>query len=302
MYRMVNVQPNDQDLQRILWRDSPSDPVKSYKLTTVTYGTASAPYLATKCLQTLAKQGCQSYPIGARAVEEDFYVDDMLSGADSIEQARELVSQTSQLLKSAGFVLRKWRTNKKEVLKDLPPHLCDEEGTKELDSTSAAVKTLGLLWDSYSDNFRFNVPKWNSSAIITKRVVLSDAARIFDPLGLVSPVVILAKVFLQDLWKEKVEWDMPLPEEFEAYCLEFRRNMMSLDTITVPRWIGASSKCIEVELHGFCDASEKAYGACIYLRSVWDDDTVAVRLLTSKSKVSPLEDLERKKKNSLFHA
>ncbi|XP_053687258.1 uncharacterized protein LOC128736793 [Sabethes cyaneus] len=296
MYRMVKVQASDQDLQRILWRDSPTDPIKCYKLTTVTYGTASAPYLATKCLQTLAEQGKESHPIGAKAVERDFYVDDLLSGADTIDQVCELVSQTSHLLESAGFVLRKWRSNKGEALINVPSHLRDDDSAKELDSSSAAVKTLGLLWDSISDDFRFNVPKWNSSAVITKRVVLSDAARIFDPLGLVSPVTILAKIFLQELWKGSLDWDIPLPEELEQYWVEFRRNMLSLESITVPRWIGICSTCVQLELHGFCDASEKAYGACIYLRSVWDDGAITVRLLTTKSKVAPLEDLKRKKK------
>ncbi|XP_058817019.1 uncharacterized protein LOC131680315 [Topomyia yanbarensis] len=264
IYRMVDMQQADQDLQRVLWRDSPNEPLRSYRLTTVTYGTALAPYLATKCLQTLAATGNRSYPVGAKTVEKDFYVDDMLSGAESIEKAQELISETSELMSSAGFLLRKWRSNQEMVLENVPSHLRDNDGTKELDSSSASVKTLGLLWEPTSDNFRFNMPKWSSGSIITKRSVLSDTARIVDPLGLVGPVIILAKVFLQEVWKEQIEWDDPLSPKLQEYWLEFRRNMISLESITVPRWIGSGPKCLEVELYGFCDASEKAYGACFY--------------------------------------
>ncbi|XP_062713590.1 uncharacterized protein LOC134290461 [Aedes albopictus] len=296
MYRMVNMAPADQQYQMIVWRGSPKEPIHSYKLTIVTYGTASAPYLATKCLQTLAEDGTTTHPIGSKVVKKDFYVDDMLSGADSIEEAKQLVAETIDLTNSAGFILRKWRSNSDEVLKGLPAHLRDDGGIKELESSNTTIKTLGMLWDSTDDCYRFKVPQWNAGSTISKRVVLSDTARIFDPLGLVGPIVVTAKIFLQDLWKEQVEWDEPLSEELQNRWLEYRRNLISLESITVPRWVGCNPKCIEVEVHGFSDASEKAYGACLYMRSVWEDDTIAVFLLTSKSKVAPLEDLKRKKK------
>lgn len=81
----------------------------------------------------------------------------------------------------------------------------------------------------------------------------------------------------------------------QTFWVEFRRNLASLDTFTIPRWVGFSRRR-NVELHGFCDASEKAYGACLYLRCTHEDGSVSVRLLVSKSRVAPLEDLKRKKR------
>ncbi|XP_038116923.1 uncharacterized protein LOC119769092 [Culex quinquefasciatus] len=287
---------HDQDLQRILWRDSPSEPVRTFKLTTVTYGTASAPYLATKCLRTVGEEVETTHPLAAKTIKHDFYVDDMLSGADSIEEAQKLVGDTSERLMAAGFLLRKWRSSDNAVLEAIPEELRDEGGAKELDSSTAAVKTLGLLWDSSSDEFKFKTPTWNSATVFTKQTVLSDTARIFDPVGLVGPVVVIAKIFLQKLWKKGIDWKEPLPENLVHIWEEFRRNMMSFDNITVPRWVGFSLQCVKLELHGFCDASLEAYGACFYTRSTWSNGGVSVNLLTSKTKVAPMTDLKRRTK------
>ncbi|XP_033360794.1 uncharacterized protein LOC117239402 [Bombus vosnesenskii] len=80
MYRQINIHPEDRSYHKILWRENINDPIKTYKLNTVTYGTASAPYLAIRTLQQLAQDEEQNYPIGARALKGDFYVDDLLTG------------------------------------------------------------------------------------------------------------------------------------------------------------------------------------------------------------------------------
>lgn len=158
------------------------------------------------------------------------------------------------------------------------------------------MKTLGLIWEPASDMFRYAVPQWSSQTPITKRIVLSDTARIFDPLGLIGPVVVQAKIFLQSLWIEGCDWDDPLPEKPQEFWLEFRRNTIALKSLEIPRWTCYTPSLSSVELHGFCDASQAAYGACLYLRSVSTAGLITVRLITSKSRVAPLEDLKRKKR------
>ncbi|XP_062713522.1 uncharacterized protein LOC134290400 [Aedes albopictus] len=199
-------------------------------------------------------------------------------------------------MNSAGFALRKWSSNCAEILSSIPEELRDERATLELDSSSSPVKTLGLIWEPATDMFRYAVPQWNPQNPITKRIVLSDTARIFDPLGLIGPVVVQAKIFLHSLWKQSCDWDDPLPEEFQNYWLEFRRNTIALESLKIPRWTCYTQGLFSVEIHGFCDASEAAYGACLYLRCVLNSGEISVRLITSKSRVAPLEDLARKKK------
>ncbi|XP_055537537.1 uncharacterized protein LOC129725566 [Wyeomyia smithii] len=140
------------------------------------------------------------------------------------------------------------------------------------------------------------MPRWKQTSPITQRVVLSEAARLFDPYGLAGPVIVQAKMFLQELWKGKYSWDEPLSMTLQSQWLEFRNSLDRLDAVSVPRWIAFGKNVISCELHGFCDASERAYGAVIYLRSVTREGQVSVRLVMAKSKVAPLEDLNKRKK------
>ncbi|XP_062704313.1 uncharacterized protein LOC134286676 [Aedes albopictus] len=297
MYRMIAVSGPDRKLQRIVWKGNTDQEIRTFELATVTYGTASAPYLATRCLVQLAEEEKESHPMAAAVLKEDFYVDDMLSGVDEIDEGKQFVEEMVDLMQSGGFTLRKWNSNSEEILRHVPEHLRDDRTILTLDSSDSTVKTLGLQWEPRTDAYRFSTPKWNESDAVTKRTVLSDISRLFDPLGLIGPVIVQAKLFVQKLWERECSWDTPLSEELRERWLEYRRNMIGLDGITVPRWIGVTKSLESVELHGFCDASRKAYGACIYIRTVTNDGTVDVRLLTAKSRVAPLENLKKKKKS-----
>ncbi|XP_055633999.1 uncharacterized protein LOC129774309 [Toxorhynchites rutilus septentrionalis] len=203
MFRQIVVHPSDCQLQQILWRDSPTEPLKTYQLTTVTYGMSSAPYLATRCLKELAKIGENEYPLAARVTSNDFYMDDLLTGVNDIATGRQLCAQLIQLHQSAGFCLRKWSSNCPPVLEMVPPSLRDERTLLELEPSSNPIKTLGLQWQTTTDQFLFNVPRWNDCKTFTKRVILSDAAKLFDPLGLVGPAIVTAKIYLQHLWRNQ---------------------------------------------------------------------------------------------------
>jgi len=106
MYRQIVVYPQDRDLQRILWKYSSEEPIQEYRLTTVTYGTSSAPFLATRCLKKLADDK-EQYPRSAQVLSNVFYVDDLLSGTSTIDDASNVQKEISSLLQTAGLTLRK---------------------------------------------------------------------------------------------------------------------------------------------------------------------------------------------------
>lgn len=108
-------------------------------------------------------------------------------------------------------------------------------------------------------------------------------------MGLISPIIIVAKLLIQDLWKIKHNWDNPVPEELKNKWDEFRASLSSLDKINVRRCVVSPENCETLELHAFCDSSEKAYGGAVYVRHVRTDGTALVTLLCSKSRVSPLK-------------
>ncbi|XP_055589230.1 uncharacterized protein LOC129741514 [Uranotaenia lowii] len=296
MYRMVNVHEKDQPLQRILWRESSEEPLRTYQLTTVTYGTSSAPYLATRCLLKCAEDGKSSHPDAAVIIKKNFYVDDMLAGAHTIDEGKSMCKSTVELLNSYGFCLRKLNSNHPDLLRELPAHLCDKKDFLDVQTGNSTIQTLGLTWEPAQDLFWFKLPVWKPVFPVTFRLVLSDTARLFDPYGFAGPVIVQAKMFLQELWKEKYSWDEPLKDEHQQFWLEFRDKLNGLDGVSIPRWIAFRKDVIACEIHGFCDASEKAYGAAIYLRNTTKDGEVTIRLVTAKSKVAPLDDVKGKKR------
>ncbi|XP_023289527.1 uncharacterized protein LOC111674257 [Orussus abietinus] len=257
-------------------------PVKSYVLNTVTYGTASAPFLATRCLRQIGEDCRTQYPDASRTILKDFYVDDLLTSTDSVEHARELRAQLTSILDSAGFELRKWAANDPRILiQD-----ANAPSSKPLQSDKDP-KTLGLLWTSDTDMLRFSV-QLSLQRPVTKRTILSEISKIFDPLGLIGPATVQVKLLLQRLWQLQVKWDESLPQDIHTSWMEFQRQLEDLNDLSIHRRI-LCDQPISTELHGFCDASERAYGACIYVRTTDAHGRHFVRLLCAKSRVAPLK-------------
>ncbi|XP_037961012.1 uncharacterized protein LOC119690089 [Teleopsis dalmanni] len=287
MYRQILIHPNDRKYQIIAWRRSPNDPLQFDQLNTVTYSTRSAPYLATKCLQQLAKDKSTKYPLGALAIINDFYVDDCLSGSDSLDTALEIQRQLHDLLESADFKLRKWCANNPLLLQGI----AKEDQEVDLDFSNedqALVKTLGLSWQPKRDKFSIRIDLTPSKRI-TKRSITSSLAKIFDPLGILGPVLVTAKILIQDLWQLNLSWNEAVPSEVHTRWINFCDELRSLHHFQIDRHIFGHQITSSVQLHAFCDASEKAYGAAIYIRATLKDGRLINRLLCSKSRVAPIK-------------
>jgi len=121
---------------------------------------------------------------------------------------------------------------------------------------------------------------------VSKHIISSIVAAIFDPLGLISPVVVY-KIFLQQLWLHKLDWDDQLPSELLNRWKDIYLRLSQVNEITIDRLVLAKGQPTEIQLHGFCDPSEKAYGTCLYLRSVNQQGEVTTKLLCSKSRGAP---------------
>ncbi|XP_046145327.1 uncharacterized protein LOC123988627 [Osmia bicornis bicornis] len=151
---------------------------------------------------------------------------------------------------------------------------------------------LGLLWQPNTDEFRFKLKiDLAKTANPTKRVILSTVAKIFDPLGWIAPVVIVAKIFIQKLWVAKLDWDDPLPLELTKQWREYATEFNALPNVFIPRWVGIGNDSLHYEIHGFADASQDAYAAVIYLRVTNVANETTVHILLSKTKVAPLKPL-----------
>ncbi|XP_037813632.1 uncharacterized protein LOC119604835 [Lucilia sericata] len=198
MYRQIHVNPAHIPFQRIIFRNSPEEDLQDFELNTVTFGVNCAPYLAIRTLLELSKTCEQTNPIVSDILRNHMYVDDVLAGAHTISSAMNARDELIQVLESAGFSLRKWTANNDYLLTDLSPnHLLDAEFLNLSDSCT--TKTLGLRWNAGRDNFYFQIKTSPDRNSITKRSVLSEIAKIFDPAGWLSPKVIVAKIIMQQI-------------------------------------------------------------------------------------------------------
>ncbi|XP_018377646.1 PREDICTED: uncharacterized protein LOC108770508 [Trachymyrmex cornetzi] len=284
MYRQVLVDPAQTSLQKILWRNNPEDEVGTYELLTITYGTSAALFLATRCLIHLAEQHSAEFPLRSPCVKRDFYVDDLLTGADSIRELEQIRDEVIRLLRAGSFELSKWASNCPQLLESLRKHNGE---LISLNSDDSSV--LGIRWSQSQDMLLFSCELEPTCNVVSKRVILSEISRCFDPLGLLGPTIVIAKLILQELWQSGVHWDESVPQNLHARWLKLRAQLFDLNQIRIPRGVRLNSDLHFIQLHGFCDASQSAYGACIYVRTESSSGEYHSELLCSKSRVAPIK-------------
>ncbi|GFS46733.1 uncharacterized protein TNIN_200831 [Trichonephila inaurata madagascariensis] len=264
MYRQILVANEDQKY-KILWRNNSNEDIRTYKLKTVTYGLASASFMATRCIKQIALDH-QDNPNLSRILQEDIYMDDLLSGLDTPNNAISICKDIAHVLKHSSHDTR-------------------VEFSKYSNESS---KVLGLFWNSSNDTFRFQ-PSLELTPPLRKRRILSESSKIFDPLGLLSPCTVFMKIFYQKLWLTKTYWDSPIQQQLTEDWLKFQKAFNEINYLTVPRWVILTADNT-IKLHGFADASSLAYAAAIYCRQK-HNGKIKVQLLVSKTKVAPVKQV-----------
>ncbi|XP_068149534.1 uncharacterized protein [Drosophila tropicalis] len=223
MYRCINIPTDDAQYQRILWNPDTSDYVEEYACTTVMFGTSSAPYLAMRVMKQLAMDEYEKYPLAVDVINHQMYVDDILSGGDSIAETEDVKNQVIGMLRSGTFELRKWASNCTKLLENIPVEHRESSGLLHMEGNDT-IRTLGLYWSPKEDEFRFALHVVPPMSSPTKGTILSAIARLFDPMGLLSPIMITAKILMQQLGKEKIGWDSTLPDTIKREWEKFVRK------------------------------------------------------------------------------
>ncbi|XP_037929018.1 uncharacterized protein LOC119665010 [Teleopsis dalmanni] len=214
MFRQVKIDVRHRQWQQILWRESSDQPIRTYQLAAVTYGTTSGKYLGVLAMQQCSRDNSHKLPDELRAktalcsILNDFYVNDYLKSILSFGMVIQLATDVSYVLAEGQFHLSKWKSNSTEVL----AHLLGDADPRQLNPHLAETTVLGLHWDPLPDKLFYQVSSYDRQHF-TKRQVLSDAAKLYDPIGMLAPVIITAKLFIQKLWQAKLAWDDPLPLE-----------------------------------------------------------------------------------------
>lgn len=289
MFRQIKITPEQYDLQRIFWRENPSQPIKEYWLTCVTQGTASAPFNAVRAMLQCGRDHKQNYPLAHQAIENQFYMDDGLFGQHTSTDALKLRQQLIDCLNSGGFRLDKW-----QYCSELVTHMMNNDST-EMNERQLNLEhdssVLGVKWSSKADLFSIKVISPEvAQTNLTKTDILSTIARLYDPCGYLAPTIIIGRIIMQDTWRLNVAWNETPPEEIMSKWKVYYEQLPLLSNFQIPRWLGCSNITIN-ELHGFSDASKQAYGAVIYMRSIQMDGIINISLIMARSRVAPIKTI-----------
>ncbi|XP_070138645.1 uncharacterized protein [Drosophila bipectinata] len=299
MYRCIEMHPEDSQFQRIWWRDK-TGKLKEFRLTTVTFGTASAPYTAIRVIHQIAQDERENYPLTEKVLKREIYVDDVQSGHETTDGAIRVRNEVIAALRSAGMHLRKWAANHPALLSDIPKvDLCNHS-IFEMDNKDS-IKTLGLYWQPNPDVYGFKI-HFSINPTLSKRALLSTVARLFDPLGFLAPLIVMSKILLKDVWSFRMQqtdgtyraldWDDMLPECLAARWQRYLEHLPEVQHIRIPRWFGCDfSNVISLQLHMFSDGSSLAYAACAYLRVLDTAGMIHTHLVAARTRVTPTKPL-----------
>ena len=202
----------------------------------------------------------------------------------------ELYTQLSELWQKAGMHAHKWLCNSQAVLQRIPS--ADRACQLELnEDESLAIKTLGIIWLAEEDVFTFKFKSIEQQFKPTKRNVLKKIATLFDPLGFLSPFIIRAKMIMQKMWIAGTDWDDLLSDNLVKEVNLWFSELDQLQELRIPRCLQQNNDVTKINVHTFVEASQGAYGAVVYVRMEYKDQTVSVIFVAAKTKVAPLQSV-----------
>ena len=298
-FLQIALAEKDKDAVRFLWLHGPptqdcKDELRIMRMSRVVFGVSPSPFLLAATIKNHIKQYESEQPREVEALSESLYVDDLIYSSSNVNEAFSVSTTAKEILSHAGMNLCKWVTNS--------PHLrakWTESGVEhatETDISGNVLKVLGLVWRSEKDEFVFdlkgvlNILKGKEN---TKRNVLQTSARIFDPIGFLTPFTIQVKCLFQELWERGIIWDEQLPTDLAEKWNQWCAELPKLHLLANPRWyhIDIQPNSQTLKLHYFCDASEKAYSAVAYLQGPNKEGNIVTSFVASKVKVAPLKKL-----------
>lgn len=292
MFHQVRLLPEDRPLLRFIWRDLRcEDPPDVYEWQVLPFGTTSSPCCAIFALQRHARNYQDSFPDIPRSVEQSFYVDNCLESLPTIPAAKRRVDQLRSLLAEGGFGHRQWTSNQPAVVAHLPTEARSSATEQWLvqNRTDPMKPTLGLRWNCAADTLGYHHQSIEHSAL-TMRTAYQVLASQYDPLGFIVPFTTRAKVLIQQLWSKRRDWDDPnLSLDLRDAWNTWEYELHHLSTISIPRcYLPApvDDADLEYDLHVFCDASERAYGAVAYL-AVQKEGAIHTSFMMARLRVAP---------------
>uniref|UniRef100_L7LX93 Putative tick transposon n=1 Tax=Rhipicephalus pulchellus TaxID=72859 RepID=L7LX93_RHIPC len=297
-FLQIAIHEHDRDALRFLWWEktpsevTPSPMIRTWRMTRVTFGTTPSSFLLAATIQRHLDDFEEKYPEVVAQLRKGIYVDDVLLGANEYSAAAKLYKEARDIFRNAGMNLRKWTSNDAKLRS-----LFDEEGA-DLDRgirKEGQIKVLGMKWNFIEDVLSFPDTTWRKDVDtrkLSKRQVLQAMAKLYDPLGFLTPFSVRAKIMLQKIWMDKIKWDDPLPSQHQSAWKDWAEELEYLDEFNINRcYDNVQAEVKTSTLHVFSDASPLAYGAAAYIVTEYSDGSNQASLLITKGRVAPIKKI-----------
>ncbi|XP_055632521.1 uncharacterized protein LOC129772999 [Toxorhynchites rutilus septentrionalis] len=299
MFHQLWIRSQDRLAQCFLWRENRSDPIQVFMMNVATFGATCSPASAQYVKNLNAQEFAGLYPRASAAIVKNHYVDDYLDSFMTVEEAVEVVKEVILVHEKGGFEIRKFRSNSTQLLWEIGEITADEPKDLILEREGISESVLGMKWLPKEDRFVYTVNlREDLRAIVdethipSKREVLKVVMSLFDPLGLISHLLVHGKVIIQGTWALGIGWDEPINCDLYQKWRQWVNLFPKLDKLSIPRcFFSLFPDTFEyLQIHTFVDASDTAYSCAIYFRLVHKNN-VQLALVGAKSKVAPLKTL-----------
>ena len=294
MFHQVKVPTEDRDLLRFLWWPDGdySQNMEEYRMTVHLFGATSSPSCANFSVRKCAEDNVTEFRAQTiNTIMNNFYVDDCLTSAATEEDAIALYHELRAICSKGGFLLTKWMSNSRQVLAVIPEtERAKDVKNLDLDHDDLPVeRVLGVQWCVQSDVFKFKIILKNRP--LTRRGILSAVSSVYDPLGMLAPVVLTAKKILQNLCRKKIGWDDAIPESTAEEWRSWIQDLHLLEDFKVNRCFKPTvfGTVTSAQLHHFADACEDGYGTVSYLVLHDNHGQVHCGFVMGKARVAPLK-------------
>ncbi|GFU51331.1 integrase catalytic domain-containing protein [Nephila pilipes] len=237
------------DAVRFLWSDDEpcvhkKPKLQVYSLNRVNFDVSSNPFLIAATIKHHIEKFKHEFPETVELLDRSFYVDDLISGGNELKEALQTSRRAKYIMEAAGMDLRKWITNDANLMEQWKKEKFDVHPVHETVSLGAnETKVLGLSWNTHEDYLTTDTKSLLEFVSLhenTKRFILQAVGKIFDPLELISPFTVRMKCLLQDLWREEIQWDDPLPtnikKEWKKFIYDCRNKSKKVGPLTVAKF------------------------------------------------------------------
>lgn len=291
MFHQFRIRQEDVHSQRFLYREHPSKPIKIFVMDVGSFGATCSPSQAQYIKNLNAEEHESEFPQAAVAIKKKHYMDDYLDSFDTEDEAIKVALEVKTVHDRGGFEMRNWHSNSTTLLERVGEPKQQQMKAISIDTESEAERVLGLLWLPTEDSLAFAADLKLDGTVPTKRNILRWVMSVFDSQGILSHITVQGRMIIQDTWRSQVTWDEEVNDATQTRWRKWIKLLEEVNKIRLPRAYFPGLSAVDigmVDLHIFTDASEEAYAATAYFRTVVNGK-VYCALVMAKAKVAPLK-------------